>query len=130
MAEDIRGQVALVVSDGEAYTLRLTINGIIDLTDEFGEDALWKRWLNGVATLKEQRAILYQAMRESVKGLTLEGVGDIMGRLGTAGLRPKPWLLALVACFDAGGRAPKGRPAGRSSPGTGTRSSKTPSSPA
>ena len=107
---------------GKTYHLRYTFNALIALEDELGipiSDI--GSILSDKVKLRPIRALVWAGLIHEDKGLTLEGVGEMLGLSDLAAIAEKVGEAFMLAFPDAEDTS-KNEPsqAGKSKPGTGS----------
>lgn len=122
MANPLRGEVALE-ADGKTYTLRLSVNEIVEIETELGMvlgEIIESVRNEATLRLGTVRAMLWGALREHHPEMSLRDAGDLVAKVGLGVAIAK-----ISETFEAGFPAPepgRSNPPRRARSGTGARS--------
>lgn len=111
MTNPLKGEVSLE-ADGTAYIIVFDINALCALEDKSGKSAMKLfEALSDNPDLRTLRLLVWAGLQSHIKGLTLDGAGEIMQAVGMAGLAEKLGEAARKAfpaanIEGAGGSAP------------------------
>ncbi|HVJ69928.1 MAG TPA: hypothetical protein VM531_00215 [Sphingomicrobium sp.] len=130
MANRVFGEARLPLSDGRELTLRFDFNALCEAEEAAGkgtrEMMAEMSGKNGSPRLKTARGMLYGALRHHHEDITVDDAGELLLTDGEAISEAMGEAMANMAAQRAGGEnPPQGTKAAKpTSPGTGTRSSK------